>query len=236
MPLTAKGEKIMASMVDKYGQEKGEEVFYRSKNAGTISGVDADETERDGEGLREQLRAAREGAMNARTSSAKASYRAECDKLEAKIADMERADMGHHVAGHVGKAASSPKSLKHADTPLARAEAAIADAVKRKDGPDEEQARREMRAIMTEGLGEAKEWREKFNKLSGGGREDASKDAGQDSPLAKLEAEIDEMKLHNKLGDAMMKHLDCIEEKIDALDGAAAAAALEQEEMAASGD
>ena len=40
MPLTAKGEKIMSAMVEKYGAERGKEVFYKSKNAGTISGVD----------------------------------------------------------------------------------------------------------------------------------------------------------------------------------------------------
>jgi hypothetical protein len=40
MPLTAKGEEIMAAMQEQYGAEKGEEVFYASKNAGTISGVD----------------------------------------------------------------------------------------------------------------------------------------------------------------------------------------------------
>ena len=40
MPLTEKGKKIKAAMVAKYGPEKGEEVFYASKNKGTITGVD----------------------------------------------------------------------------------------------------------------------------------------------------------------------------------------------------
>jgi hypothetical protein len=40
MPLTAKGEKIKAAMQQEYGEKKGEEVFYASKNAGKISGVD----------------------------------------------------------------------------------------------------------------------------------------------------------------------------------------------------
>jgi hypothetical protein len=40
MPLTAKGEKIKSAMVAEYGAEKGEQVFYASKNAGKISGVD----------------------------------------------------------------------------------------------------------------------------------------------------------------------------------------------------
>lgn len=41
MPLTAKGEKIERAMEKQYGEKKGEQVFYASKNAGTISGVDA---------------------------------------------------------------------------------------------------------------------------------------------------------------------------------------------------
>jgi hypothetical protein len=41
-PLTEKGEKILKSMRDQYGKEKGESVFYASKNAGKISGIDQD--------------------------------------------------------------------------------------------------------------------------------------------------------------------------------------------------
>jgi hypothetical protein len=40
VPLTEKGEKIKGAMEEKYGKEKGEQVFYASKNKGTISGVD----------------------------------------------------------------------------------------------------------------------------------------------------------------------------------------------------
>jgi hypothetical protein len=40
MPLTEKGRKIMANMKGQYGAEKGERVFYASKNKGVISGVD----------------------------------------------------------------------------------------------------------------------------------------------------------------------------------------------------
>lgn len=40
MPLTKKGEKIMASMMKEYGAKKAEEVFYASRNAGKITGVD----------------------------------------------------------------------------------------------------------------------------------------------------------------------------------------------------
>lgn len=42
MPLTSKGKEILGHMENTYGSEaKAKEVFYRSKNAGTISGVDA---------------------------------------------------------------------------------------------------------------------------------------------------------------------------------------------------
>lgn len=40
MPLTSKGSEIMENMKKEYGPAKGEEVFYASKNAGKISGVD----------------------------------------------------------------------------------------------------------------------------------------------------------------------------------------------------
>lgn len=40
MPLTDKGKKIKRSMQKTYGKKKAEEVFYASKNKGTIKGVD----------------------------------------------------------------------------------------------------------------------------------------------------------------------------------------------------
>lgn len=40
MPLTKKGQKIKATMAQQYGAEKGERVFYASRNKGTITGVD----------------------------------------------------------------------------------------------------------------------------------------------------------------------------------------------------
>jgi len=40
MPLSDKGRKIMASMKEQYGPKKGEQVFYASKNKGTITGVE----------------------------------------------------------------------------------------------------------------------------------------------------------------------------------------------------
>ena len=40
MPMTAKGEKILAAMRSQYGAKKGTSVFYAARNKGTIKGVD----------------------------------------------------------------------------------------------------------------------------------------------------------------------------------------------------
>ena len=40
MPLTPKGKEIMSAMKKEYGAKKGESVFYASRNAGKIKGVD----------------------------------------------------------------------------------------------------------------------------------------------------------------------------------------------------
>jgi hypothetical protein len=40
VPLTAKGRKIRSAMTRQYGKERGERVFYASKNKGVIKGVD----------------------------------------------------------------------------------------------------------------------------------------------------------------------------------------------------
>jgi len=40
MPLTTKGSKIKSAMTKKYGEKKGEQIFYASANKGTIKGVE----------------------------------------------------------------------------------------------------------------------------------------------------------------------------------------------------
>ena len=40
MPLTKKGKKIKRAMTKEYGAKKGEQVFYASRNKGTIKGVE----------------------------------------------------------------------------------------------------------------------------------------------------------------------------------------------------
>jgi hypothetical protein len=52
MPLTAKGEKIMAAMRKEYGAEKGKRVFYASRNAGKITGVDPESKPKKRRGLK----------------------------------------------------------------------------------------------------------------------------------------------------------------------------------------
>ena len=44
MPLNEKGKKIMKSMRKQYRKKRGEQVFYASKNKGTIKGVEKRKT------------------------------------------------------------------------------------------------------------------------------------------------------------------------------------------------
>jgi hypothetical protein len=46
MPLNKKGRKIMGSMKEQYGKNRGEQVFYASKNKGVIKGVEKRKTRR----------------------------------------------------------------------------------------------------------------------------------------------------------------------------------------------
>lgn len=39
MPLTKKGRKIKNAMLESYGKEKGDRVFYASQNKGTVKGT-----------------------------------------------------------------------------------------------------------------------------------------------------------------------------------------------------
>ena len=46
MPLTKKGKTIKRAMRRRYGPDKGDEVFYRSQNKGTIKGTHRKTTKR----------------------------------------------------------------------------------------------------------------------------------------------------------------------------------------------
>ena len=54
MPLTKKGEKIMAAMRKQYGS-RAEEVFYASRNKGTITGVDPESRKKAIGRIREKM-------------------------------------------------------------------------------------------------------------------------------------------------------------------------------------
>lgn len=41
MPLTDKGETILANLTKEYGAEKAKQVLYAGKNKGTFTGIDA---------------------------------------------------------------------------------------------------------------------------------------------------------------------------------------------------
>ncbi len=40
MPLTSKGKKIKRQMIERYGKERGAEIFHASANKGAIKGVE----------------------------------------------------------------------------------------------------------------------------------------------------------------------------------------------------
>jgi hypothetical protein len=40
MPLSKKGKEIIDNMHSQYGKKKGDAIFYASKNAGTIKGIE----------------------------------------------------------------------------------------------------------------------------------------------------------------------------------------------------
>jgi hypothetical protein len=64
VPLTSKGEEILSSMEKTYGsEEKAKEVLYASKNAGKITGIDAQGDTPDPARLRNIKLADVEGAM-----------------------------------------------------------------------------------------------------------------------------------------------------------------------------
>ena len=48
VPLTDKGQKIMSSMKKQYGSDKGESVFYASRNKGAITDVEGRKTANKG--------------------------------------------------------------------------------------------------------------------------------------------------------------------------------------------
>jgi hypothetical protein len=52
VPLTPKGDKIKEAMKKQYGKDKAEQVFYASRNKGTIKGVDPESGGKGGKGAK----------------------------------------------------------------------------------------------------------------------------------------------------------------------------------------
>jgi hypothetical protein len=100
MPLTKKGETIMAAMKKQYGEEEGERIFYKAKNAGTIEGVDA--LIRD-----HWSKEAREAAIEAREHGLSKEEAHELrEAIEEEIEALsERMHVGKHMRRRLAKAA-----------------------------------------------------------------------------------------------------------------------------------
>ena len=65
MPLTEKGKKIKKAMEKQYGKKKAEKIFYASKNAGKITGVEKKEMKKASLGLLAAKKAKDKGAKGA---------------------------------------------------------------------------------------------------------------------------------------------------------------------------
>ena len=59
MPLTSKGKDIMQSMKRTYGGRKGEQVFYATRNAGKIEGVEKEQELKKGGRVRKASKSAK---------------------------------------------------------------------------------------------------------------------------------------------------------------------------------
>ena len=64
MPLTDKGKKIMSSMKRTYGGRKGEQVFYATRNAGKIEGVEKEQELKKGGRVRKARKSSKPKAKS----------------------------------------------------------------------------------------------------------------------------------------------------------------------------
>jgi len=62
VPLTDKGKKIMSSMKRTYGGRKGEQVFYATRNAGKIEGVEKEQELKKGGRVRKARKSSKSKA------------------------------------------------------------------------------------------------------------------------------------------------------------------------------
>ena len=64
MPLTSKGSKIKSAMTKKYGEKKGEQVFYASANKGTVKDVEKKQEYKKGGSVRKTSKPAKSKAKS----------------------------------------------------------------------------------------------------------------------------------------------------------------------------
>jgi hypothetical protein len=64
MPLTTKGKKIKSAMTAKYGEKKGEQVFYASANKGTVKDVEKKQEYKKGGAVRKTSKPAKSKAKS----------------------------------------------------------------------------------------------------------------------------------------------------------------------------
>lgn len=111
MPLTEKGEKIKGAMTKEYGSEKGERVFYASKNAGKISGVDA----RDDQAPSSQVKQQQGAEVDPQRPLPEQLARAE-NELEMMEREHEAEQLGmhrkHQIADHKKKIRQMRDTIK----------------------------------------------------------------------------------------------------------------------------
>jgi hypothetical protein len=123
MPLTEKGQKILTSMKKQYGPEKGEQVFYASKNAGKLTGVDdsaykievKDALTEKGHKILHQMRE-QYGYEGGNTAFNKA-------RKEGKISGVERDDDNQHLGFTKGTSTPVEKLVSAVDALAARIDA-----------------------------------------------------------------------------------------------------------------
>jgi hypothetical protein len=119
MPLNEKGRKILAAMRKKYG-ERAEQVFYSSKNAGTITGIDsapevfpkgrdpeallkAAEDELEALGKEQEQVVARQGAIDDRAMIMRR-LRDEMREDTDVVGDVVRLERAQELVRHIGDA------------------------------------------------------------------------------------------------------------------------------------
>jgi hypothetical protein len=170
MPLTEKGEKIKGSMVEQYGQEKGEEVFYASKNAGKITGVD---TMKDAVGPGHIANAVgfdRRHDADDKKKDKEEDLPTQLETAEAELEAMEReqeqTEEGQERVNAIDDHKKHIRSLR--DAIKSQARDALTRAGAKNDALEELEAKQDAEAIMQHCADAAREAADRFDALAAG--------------------------------------------------------------------